>query len=58
VLAAGQPSVEDVPESPPLGLVLLFGALGVALVRFGLRRLPRDSERLARLWELPAVTAT
>jgi membrane protease YdiL (CAAX protease family) len=58
VLAAGGASVEDVPESPPLALVLLFGAIGVALVRFGLRRLPRDPERLARLWELPPAGPT
>jgi membrane protease YdiL (CAAX protease family) len=53
VLAAGGPSAEDAAESPPLVLVIALGAIGLALVRFGLRQLPRDPARLARLWGLP-----
>jgi membrane protease YdiL (CAAX protease family) len=60
VLAAGGPSVEDVPESPALAFVIVTGAIGVGLVQLGFRQLPRDPARLERLWDMhgPSVVAS
>jgi hypothetical protein len=57
VWAAGAPAADAVPETPPLAFALSAGAIGVALVGFGLGRLPRDPARLARLWDLPPPSA-
>jgi membrane protease YdiL (CAAX protease family) len=53
VALTGMPAADDPPEILPLGVALGFGAVGVALVRFGFQGLPSEPHRLADLWNLP-----